>query len=474
MKTTAWIKILSIAFSVIIVLLVIIAICSLGRFNKQFQAESIRIPLDQVARFQLPQENNNLEIETRLENGPGIPSKMITESWSQFRGDKRDGIVQTTSPIQFESPKIVWEVSVGEGYAGAAIQNGCAYFIDYDVPDKRDALRCLSMDDGKEIWRFSYAVNLVSDHGYSRTIPAVSKRFCVGISPKCHAFCVDALTGEKKWIYDLTKKYQTKVPQWYAGQCVLIEPQQNDQEWAIIAPGGNDSLIVALDCETGQEMWRTPNPYQWNMTHSSISRMILDDKLTYVYCGSGGVLGIDAENGKILWGTTAWKIVQATCPSPLILPDQKIFFCGGYSSGSLLLQVFKNEQGKYQTRVLKKLKESEFGSTQQTPIFYKEHIWGVGRAARKFCCLDSDANVLWRSRSRTDFGDGPYLILNDQIVALNDDGLLIVAETNPEKWSPLHEIQIIEGEECWAPLAFSQGNLILRSLDKMICVDLNQ
>ena len=69
------------------------------------------------------------------------------------------------------------------------------------------------------------------------------------------------------------------------------------------------------------------------MTHSSIMPMEFAGKKMYVYCGKGGVAGVSAEDGEILWDTTEWKISIATCPSPLVLPEGKIFCSGGYNSG---------------------------------------------------------------------------------------------------------------------------------------------
>ena len=52
-------------------------------------------------------------------------------------------------------------------------------------------------------------------------------------------------------------------------------------------------------------------------------------KRIFVYCGKGGVAGISADDGSLLWDTTAWKISIATVPSPLILPEGRIFLSGG-------------------------------------------------------------------------------------------------------------------------------------------------
>ena len=100
---------------------------------------------------------------------------------------------------------------------------------------------------------------------------------------------------------------------------------------------------MALDCQTGQVVWKSPNPRGWTMTHSSIMPMEFAGRRMYVYCGKGGVAGVSADDGSILWDTTDWKISIATVPSPVILPEGRIFLSGGYNSGAMMLQL--EEQG---------------------------------------------------------------------------------------------------------------------------------
>ena len=159
---------------------------------------------------------------------------------------------------------MLWSVEVGEGYAGPAVLEGRVYLLDYDQKKQADVVRCLSLADGKEIWRYSYPVKIKRFHGMSRTVPAVTDKYVVTLGPKGHVTCLDSKTGEFRWMLNLVKEYGTTIPQWYAAQCPLI-----DDGKAIIAPGGT-VLMMAVDCETGKIVWQTPNPDKWVMTHSSI------------------------------------------------------------------------------------------------------------------------------------------------------------------------------------------------------------
>jgi outer membrane protein assembly factor BamB len=399
----------------------------------------------------------------------GVPAN-LPGAWPRFRGRSFDAISKESVKLAGKwgtgEPKLIWGVDMGEGYAGAAVLNGRVYVLDYDAEKQADALRCLSLEDGKEIWRYSYPVTIKRNHGMSRTVPAVTEKYAVTLGPMAHVLCVDSVSGQFLWAIDLVADYKTIVPEWYAGQCPLI-----DGERAIIAPGG-DALMIAVNCATGDIVWKTPNPHNWNMTHSSIIPMEFAGQRMYLYCGSGGVAGVSAEDGSTLWETTEWKISIATVPSPLVIGEGRIFFSGGYNAGSMMLQL-REIGGKITTETLFQLKAKEFGSAQQTPILYKGYIYGV-RPDGQLVCLDMNGNIIWNSGPMHRFGLGPYMIANGLIYVMDDDGLLTLAEATPEGYKQLGQAQVLSGHDAWGPMAMAQGRLILRDLTRMVCLDVRE
>jgi len=400
--------------------------------------------------------------------GDGVPAK-IPGSWPRFRGENFDAIarpeVRLARSWPEAGPEKLWTIDVGQGYAAAAIRDGRVYLLDYDEEALGDAVRCLSLADGKEIWRYSYPVRIKFYHGMSRTIPAVTDKYLLSFGPKCHISCLNPVTGEEYWLIDLVKDFGAKVPQWYAGQCPLI-----DGDLAILAPGG-DSLIVAQDCATGDVEWKTPNPRKWVMTHTSIMPMEFAGRKTYVYCGKGGVVGISADDGSILWETTDWKIGIATSPSPLVLPEGKIFFCGGYKAGALMLQL-EEKDGQITATTLRRFKPKEFDSIQQTPILYEGHIYAVRGSDEQLVCLDLEGNPVWTSGSANKFGLGPYMIADGLIYVMSNEGVLTLVEATPSGYQQLAQADIFpHGHEAWGPMAMVNGRLIVRDFTQMACLD---
>jgi outer membrane protein assembly factor BamB len=326
------------------------------------------------------------------------------------------------------------------------------------------------MADGKEIWRYDYNVKIKRFHGMSRTIPAVTEKHIVTIGPKCHVTCLDSMTGEFRWMLNLVKEYGTTVPQWYTAQCPLIEDDK-----VIIAPAG-EVLMMALDAVTGEILWKTPNPDGWIMTHSSIVPMEFNGKRFYIYCGgdqtSGGIVGVSTKDGSILWKTDQWK-VRTNVPCPVIVGDDRIFLSAGYAqyeNGCMMLRLTETD-GKITAQQEYKYPTDVFGSIQQTPIFYKDHIYGV-RTDKQLVCLDLAGQVVWTSTSANKFGNGAYMIANGLLYLLNDSGVLTLVEPTSTGYVELARAEVLPGHESWGPMAIVSGRLIIRNLNRMICLDI--
>jgi len=412
-------------------------------------------------------QGGNAVLAGKVVAGDGQPAA-LPGSWPEFRGPGRSGISSETTALARTwpagGPRELWGIDVGEGYGGPAIQDGRVFLIDYDRDRRQSALRCVSLADGREIWRYAYPLAVKRNHGMTRTVPAVAGDAVVAIDPKCNVVCVDAKTGGLRWGVNLVSAHGATVPPWYTGQCPLISGDR-----VILAPGGSEALLVAVDLATGKLQWKTPNPRGWKMTHSSIMPMELGGRRMFVYCGSGGVAGVAADDGALLWDTTDWKISIATVPSPLVLGDGRIFLCGGYNAGSVMLQI-NEAAGKFAVRTLFRLPAETFGATQHSPASLGGQIYGI-RPNGQFVCLDEQGKLRWSSGPAAQFGLGPFLVASGLVYALSENGALSLFEASPDKFNLLARSQVLQGRECWGPMAFAAGRLVVRDLTRLVCLD---
>ncbi len=404
-----------------------------------------------------------------------------SENWPRFRGAGFDNIsksgIKLKDSWQTDEPKILWSVALGEGHAGAAIYAGKVYVLDYIEDKREDALRCFSLETGEELWQRSYNVNLKRNHGMSRTVPAVDEKYILTMGPKCHVMCLERKTGNLVWGLDLVKKYNTEVPFWYTGQCPLIDGNK-----AILAPG-NDALMVAVDMASGEILWETPNPNGWKMSHSSIMPATIFEKRMYVYSAVGGVCGISADGedeGKLLWESTVWNH-SVVAPSPVVLPDGKVFLTAGYGAGSMMLQV-KRSGNKFETEILREyLPKDGLACEQQTPVVWDGYLLGIlpkdaGANRNQLICVNPGdvTKIVWSSGKTTRFGLGPYIIADNKMFILSDEGTLTMIKPDTKSYQQLEQKKIFDGHDAWAPLALADGRMVLRDSKTMFCIDLKK
>jgi len=405
----------------------------------------------------------------------------LTGKWPRFRGADYDNIDKENIKLIDHwgkgGPDILWKVELGEGHAGPVIYNGKVYILDYDERKKNDALRCISLENGKEVWRRWYQVDIKRNHGMSRTVPAINDKYIVTIGPKCHVMCCNPQNGDLLWGIDLEKEYNTDIPLWYTGQCPLI-----DNDIAIIAPGGS-SLITGIDCATGKVIWKTPNPDHWKMSHSSVMPMNILNKKMYIYWAIGGICGVSAEAGdagKILWKSSTFN-PSVIAPSPLYLGNGKIFITAGYGAGASVLQVIKTGE-IFSVKILQIYKPKDgLASEQQTPIILHHFIYGIlpkdaGEKHNEFVCCSADncQKILWTSNTADRYGLGPYIMADGKFFILNDDATLTIARLSTSEFRFLDKAKVLDGQDAWGPMAIADGRLLMRDSKMMVCIDVRK
>jgi outer membrane protein assembly factor BamB len=398
--------------------------------------------------------------------------------WPQFRGPDRNNISTETGLLRrwpAQGPKVLWRTPVCEGYAGAAIKDGLVYLNDYDIQKKEHLIRCISLVTGKDVWRWSYPVEIRPNHGITRTVPAVGEKLVFSLDPKCRFHALDAKTGKLIWQKNLVQEYKTVIPGWYAGENPLI-----DGDRVLLATGG-DALVIAFDQETGKEIWRTPNPAKELMSHSSLMPATIGGVKQYLYLTMKNLMGIAAADGQLLWSIPFPARIVAV-PSPVSIGDGRIFVTSGYEAGSAMYQVEKGAGG-FTARQLYRLTSTQFNSEAQTPILFQDHLFAVSSKTRgRFTCLGLDGNIVWQSpvvsgdaaASRT-FGLGGFLLADGMFFILDGNtGMLRLIEANTKEYKELASTQILKGEDVWGPMALSNGKLIIRDMGQMVCLQVGQ
>jgi outer membrane protein assembly factor BamB len=396
---------------------------------------------------------------------------ILADNWPQFRGPNRDAISTETGLLRDwpeGGPKVLWTTEVCEGYSAAAVFDGRVYFNDYDRQANEWLVRCLTLDEGQELWRYRDKKRIRPNHGITRTVPAVDGQYVFSLDPKCVLHCLEAATGTELWQKKLVGEYRATIPAWYAGQCPLIEADR-----VIIAPGGT-VLLTALDKATGSAIWETPNPEGWPMSHASVMPAEIGGVKQYLYCHLKGLVGVAADDGRVLWHFP-WKFNIAVPVSPLHVGDGLVFQTSCYEAASVMIRVTR-DGGAFKAEQVFTLGPEEWNSETHTPIVFQDHIFAVGKKRRGlFTCLDFAGQQVWTSRESASFGLGSYILADGMFFVLEGKtGMLRLLEANVSEYRELARAQVLSGPDVWAPLALSDGKLIVRDMAKLVCLEVGR
>ncbi len=419
-----------------------------------------------------------------------IEMDILPGDWPRFRGEDFDNISKDRTPLtegwDTSGPPVLWKITLGEGYAGPAVRNGRVYILDYNEKRKADMLRCFSLKSGNELWRKWYTVEFKRNHGYSRTIPAITDKYIITIGPRSHVMCADPLDGKLLWSIDLEKEYgipgtiKGKItPEFYCGQCPLI-----DNNVAIFAPGGK-SIMIGVDCASGEVLWKAPNPDSLRMSHTSIMPMTIYGKKMYVYAALGGVIGVSAEGddtGRILWTTNEWN-PAITVASPVYLGNGEIAVFGSYGAGAARIKITQEGQGFKATVTEQHKSSAGIASEQQTPILLNGNLWIVlpenaGPLKRQLACYKTSDLItpVWSSGKENRYGKGmgPYIVRGNKLFLLDDEGTLYLFRIENSTAVQVASHKVMQAVEAWSPMALAGRYLILRDAHNMLCLDIGK
>jgi len=416
--------------------------------------------------------------------------------WPQYGGPNRDSISPETGLARSwpdGGPKVLWTLPLGPGYGGAAVSEGKVYLLDR-IPEEQDVLRCIDLASGKEEWRLAYDAPGATSHPGSRCVPTIDGKHIYTCGPFGDVYCVDRTTHKAVWNKNVWKDFGgEKVPRWAISQSPLIHG-----DLVIVASQAPQAGVVAYDKATGDVKWKSePLPGRGSYVSPKTVKLGGEDHVIMISAGrsfqrrgrgrgrgrrpqrpapagpppKGAVVGMDPASGKKLWSYDGWQ-----CNIPVAnvtaVGDGRLFITGGYKAGSAMIKVEKKDGAFAATELYK---TQAFGTHVHPPVLYKDHLYAncttnTGRTDG-MVCMDLDGNVKWKTESNPLFDKGGFLLADGLMLSVDGKvGMLYLIEPSPGAFKALSQAKLLDTSKCWAPLALSDGKLLIRDQKQMKCV----
>lgn len=414
-------------------------------------------------------------------------SPLHAADWPQFQGPARTGVSTETGLIRSfdkDGPKILWDVKLEKGFGGTAIVGDEVYLVDRVMKEK-DMLLCLDFKTGKEKWRYESPSEGEPSFPGSRSVPTVKEDavFFVGSYGRVH--CIDRKTHKARWSVKMSDRYpDAKTPNWGYAQCALVVG-----EIVFVTPFGSETGAAGWNKKTGEEVWRSGSIGD---SHASPTVLEIGGEQQIVIVSKSGkdgyVTGYDPKGGRMLWQTESY---YNRIPIPIVtkVSDEKLFVTGGYDCGSKMLSIKKTGRN-YKLEELWAIKK---GTQIHPPFVIDNHLYFLANensnhkveAKRKtggLSCWNLEGKELWRTGNDPFMGRGGCILADGMLIIQDGEkGVLRLVAPNPKGFKLLAEANVFKSDldtkhdlKFWSPMALSEGRLIMRGQDRLICVDLRK
>lgn len=419
------------------------------------------------------------------------------DDWPQWLGPQRDSVWRETGIVDkfpAEGPKVRWRTPIGGGYSGPAVADGRVYLLDRqlakdaknpanafsrgEIPGTERVL-CLNEADGKILWAHEYdCPYTVSYAAGPRTTPTVSGGKVYALGAEGNLCCLDATTGKEIWARDFKKDFNIKTPMWGFAGHPLVDGQK-----LICLVGGEGSVAVAFDKDTGQELWRALSATEPGYAPPTIVEA--GGRRQLILWDPQALNSLDPETGKVFWSEPGKANAGMTIATPRQLGD--LLFVTSFYNGSVMMRLDPKEPAA--TKIWQSRKPSEkdtdaLHTVMSTPFLEDGYIYGTCSYGQLRCLKADTGDRVWETFAATTeksvrWGNA-FLVKNaDRFFLFNEKGDLIIAHLTPKGYEEISRTHLLDPINrdpgrpvVWSHPAFANRSVYARNDQEIVCASL--
>jgi outer membrane protein assembly factor BamB len=385
--------------------------------------------------------------------------------WPQFMGPSRNGVSEETGLLQTwpkEGPPVVWQREVGSGFS-APVVAGDRLIVFHRLGNK-ELVQCLDAATGKGKWETGYATGYTDDYGKGdgpRSTPSIAGNlvFTLGAEGVLHALELE--TGKIIWKRALMDDYAVPKNFFGVGTSPLLEGSL-----VLVNVGGKGAGIVALDKDTGKEVWKATDD---GASYSSPVAATIQGTRHVFFFTRDGLVSVDPSNGAVRfrkhWRSRNPASVNAATP---LVVDDHLFLSASYNTGAVWLRVRADS-------VDEAWKGDDILSNHyNTSVVYKDCLYGFdGRQEQRaqLRCVEMNTGKVRWTKER--FGCGSLVLAEGHLIVLSEDGDLVSVEASPDDYRERARARVL-ARPCRAQPALANGRLYGRDDHRLVCWNLQK
>jgi len=417
---------------------------------------------------------------------------LLGSDWPQWRGPFFNGSTDETGlPVKWSrTDNIAWSIDLTGASAGTPIVSGDHVFLSSsDLERDRLLAICINRRTGDVRWQKEIAqgIRRESYSNYASPSPVTDGHVVVFFYGNGDLVAFDFL-GKKLWAQNIQEKYGPFAFNWSFSTSPLLfryklylQVLQRDipVEDRGFKDRKNESYLLALDPETGDELWREVRPSQARMeSREAFSTPVPythDGRTELLVVGGDDLTGHDPETGKELWRWGTWNPSRIEhwrlVPSP-IAGAGVILACAPKTDP--IYAVRAGGIGQLDDTALAWTSEGEkvLTSDVPTPAFYDGYFFVLSDLRKTLSRVDPQTGeVKWKMRTPglKKYEASP-LAADGKIYLINFVANVVVIDA--ANGEILHEVSMDDAADdpVRSSVSAAHGNLFIRTNTKLYCV----
>ena len=362
-------------------------------------------------------------------------------------------------------PELVFETEdAGKGYSTPLVVGDKVYLTGLNEDGTKEVFQCYDLK-GKKKYAVEYGSPWKQSYPETRTTPAIMDGKAYVVSGMGEVVCINIADGKIVWSVDGGTKYDRQTGHWGTSECPLVYDDK-----VIYTPCGTQATMVALNRNTGEEIWKSK---VINDKSGYVSPILIEYKGKRQIIGSTSknVIGVNPDNGEIEWTFDNWGPKYTGKPgrfdniatNSALYKDGKIFFCHGYDINGFQLKLaddLKSVEVVWRTETL----DTHHGGY----VLVDGKIFGsnwINNNDGAWCCIDWETGkTKYEEKWAGGAGKGSIISADNKLFAYDERrGFVGLVNPTADKFDVVSKFRVAKGSgPYWAHMAIDNGILYLR------------
>ncbi|HZL91425.1 MAG TPA: PQQ-binding-like beta-propeller repeat protein [Pirellulaceae bacterium] len=398
-----------------------------------------------------------------------------SENWPGWRGPRGDGTsLEANVPTQWDGAggqNIAWKAPIpGTGHSSPIVWEDRVFVVSCLSDTQERVLISLDRKTGKTLWQTTVLKAALENkhnlNSHASGTPATDGKLVYVTFLEIDG--TSDVGGRRTpgemvvaaYDFDGHQKWQVKPGRFASVHGYCSCPVIFEDKLIVNGDHDGDGYIVALDRQTGKEIWKITRP---NNTRSYVTPIIRDiaGRTQMILTGSKCTASYDPRTGKELWymdGPTEQFVA-----SP-VYDGKYVYLTAGFPEYHILA-VDPNHSGRVSDEVIQ-WRTTKGCSYVPSPVLCGEYFLVVSDNGIGSCYHAQSGELLWMERLGRHYS-ASLVTAGGLVYCLDDDGVMKVVR-------PGEKLEVVAisklGEYCYASPAISQGQIFIRTDKSLFCI----